>query len=1025
IIDGAQLSGVVDGDSVTLGDHTMGVFAQAKVGTGIGVITYMTITGDDVENYTIAQPVLTADITTKELTIINAAAQNKIYDGTDNAVIGGAQLSGVVDGDSVTLGNHTVGTFAQAAIGTGIGVTTNMTITGDDADNYTIAQPVLSANITAKGLTVINAAAQDKVYDGTADADIINAELSGVVDGDDVTLGNHTVGTFAQATIGTDIGVTTNMTITGDDAGNYTIAQPVLATANITAKELTVINAEAQDKVYDGTADADIINAELSGVVDGDSVTLENNDAGTFAQATVGTGIEVTTNMTITGDDAGNYTIAQPVLSADITAKELTIGGTFTAEDKIYDGNTTVVIDDSDLTLTGVVDGDSVVLNAAAAFADANAADYIVVSLTDASSISGEDSGNYSLSLLGAPTTTADITPPPSDSKAITDFSLEAFEPDIQAVIDEGAKTITMEVPFGTDVTALVPTIEHTGADIIPASGVVQDFTNPVTYEVTAENNTTAVYTVTMSVALPSNEACLTNLVISSGILNPAFVPDIQAYTADVANSTADITVTSTAAHPGASIEVNMTAVVSGEASQAIALNVGVNTINIIVTAEDGTERIYEVTVNRASSDSDNDDDRDNDDDNDRNTSISEPEPTTSSNITINVNGNSITSAASVDSETGTVTAVLNESAINNALTESQDDGQGVDTVDIKIPKTTGANYYVTELPATVLTGNNTTRIEINSELGTITLPGNMLGDEGAYGIDNVGLSIGTVDKSAIDEKVRTQIGDKPVIELKLKSKEGTISWNNPDAPVTVSIPYTPTEKELSDPEHITVWYIDGEGNVIEVPTGRYNPVTGMVTFSTTHFSNYAVVYVTKTFDDLENAAWGKKSIEVLASKGVMKGVSEKEFEPQSNITRADFLYSLIRTLGVEARFDGNFDDISKDDYYYKEIGIAQRMGITKGTGNNKFNPEESITRQDMMVLTERALRMFKRIEAQGAASDLDKFADKSLIADYAVNSVASVVKEGLIVGSGDGVNPLGNTTRAETAVFLYRIYNK
>ncbi|HQO73064.1 MAG TPA: S-layer homology domain-containing protein, partial [Sedimentibacter sp.] len=289
----------------------------------------------------------------------------------------------------------------------------------------------------------------------------------------------------------------------------------------------------------------------------------------------------------------------------------------------------------------------------------------------------------------------------------------------------------------------------------------------------------------------------------------------------------------------------------------------------------------------------------------------------------------------------------------------------------------------------------------------------------------NVGLSIGTVDKSAIDEKVRTQIGDKPVIELKLKSKEGTISWNNPDAPVTVSIPYTPTEKELSDPEHITVWYIDGEGNVIEVPTGRYNPVTGMVTFSTTHFSNYAVVYVTKTFDDLENAAWGKKSIEVLASKGVMKGVSEKEFEPQSNITRADFLYSLIRTLGVEARFDGNFDDISKDDYYYKEIGIAQRMGITKGTGNNKFNPEESITRQDMMVLTERALRMFKRIEAQGAASDLDKFADKSLIADYAVNSVASVVKEGLIVGSGDGVNPLGNTTRAETAVFLYRIYNK
>jgi hypothetical protein len=48
-----------------------------------------------------------------------------------------------------------------------------------------------------------------------------------------------------------------------------------------------------------------------------------------------------------------------------------------------------------------------------------------------------------------------------------------------------------------------------------------------------------------------------------------------------------------------------------------------------------------------------------------------------------------------------------------------------------------------------------------------------------------------------------------------------------------------------------------------------------------------------------------------------------------------------------------------------------------------------------------------------------------ALVAAYAVNDAASVVREGLIVGSGGNVNPLGNTTRAEAAVFLYRIYNK
>lgn len=95
------------------------------------------------------------------------------------------------------------------------------------------------------------------------------------------------------------------------------------------------------------------------------------------------------------------------------------------------------------------------------------------------------------------------------------------------------------------------------------------------------------------------------------------------------------------------------------------------------------------------------------------------------------------------------------------------------------------------------------------------------------------------------------------------------------------------------------------------------------------------------------------------------------------------------------------------------------------GTGNNKFTPDASITRQDMMVLTERALRMLKKLEAQGTALELDKFEDKSLVAAYAVNAIASVVKKGLIVGSGGNVNPLGNTTRAKTAVFVYRIYNK
>ena len=68
-------------------------------------------------------------------------------------------------------------------------------------------------------------------------------------------------------------------------------------------------------------------------------------------------------------------------------------------------------------------------------------------------------------------------------------------------MINEGAKTIALTVPYGTVVTALVPTIVHTGASVSPASGTAQNFTSPVAYTVTAEDATTAVYTVTVTVA--------------------------------------------------------------------------------------------------------------------------------------------------------------------------------------------------------------------------------------------------------------------------------------------------------------------------------------------------------------------------------------------------------------------------------------------------------------------------------------------------------------------------------------------
>jgi hypothetical protein len=89
-------------------------------------------------------------------------------------------------------------------------------------------------------------------------------------------------------------------------------------------------------------------------------------------------------------------------------------------------------------------------------------------------------------------------TYPKSGAKSINSFVFEELEPAVACVI--GPNTIEVTVPFGTVVTALTPTIVHSGASISPASGAAQNFTSPVVYTVTAQDGTTKAYTVTVTV---------------------------------------------------------------------------------------------------------------------------------------------------------------------------------------------------------------------------------------------------------------------------------------------------------------------------------------------------------------------------------------------------------------------------------------------------------------------------------------------------------------------------------------------
>ena len=201
------------------------------------------------------------------------------------------------------------------------------------------------------------------------------------------------------------------------------------------------------------------------------------------------------------------------------------------------------------------------------------------------------------------------VTVAASNAAEITAYSVPGETG--SANINSGTGTIGVTVPSGTNVTALVATFTvSAGVSSVKVGSTSQvsgttanNFTSPVTYVVTAQDGvTTKNWGVTVTVAATlSSDATLSNLTISQGTLTPEFNAENANYTDSVTNNITSCTVTPTVNQSNATVTVNGTGVTSGSPSGAISLNVGANTITVVVTAQDGeTKDTYTVTVTRA-----------------------------------------------------------------------------------------------------------------------------------------------------------------------------------------------------------------------------------------------------------------------------------------------------------------------------------------------------------------------------------------------------------------------------------------
>lgn len=289
----------------------------------------------------------------------------------------------------------------------------------------------------------------------------------------------------------------------------------------------------------------------------------------------------------------------------------------------------------------------------------------------------------------------------------------------------------------------------------------------------------------------------------------------------------------------------------------------------------------------------------------------------------------------------------------------------------IEVPKKGSLNNYKIELPTTAFNGKNETGITIDTKVGSLTLMDTMLQDSLIENVSKIEMNICDVDKSTLSKEVLNMIGNKPIVSLNVALDGKRTAWNNPNSPVIVSIPYMPTAEELNNPEKIVVYYIDGENNLNVVSNAKYSKETGEVVFSTTHFSNYAIGYNNKTFNDISSSS-AKHAIEVLASKGIINGKTQTEFKPNDNLTRAEFMTILTRAFSLNKTFNDNFIDVKSDKYYYNSVGITKSLGIINGVDEKHFNPNGLLTKEHVEIITNK-LKNIEKIDTNKVNKGLSK----------------------------------------------------
>ncbi|NGP45080.1 hypothetical protein G4V62_08960 [Bacillaceae bacterium SIJ1] len=543
-------------------------------------------------------------------------------------------------------------------------------------------------------------------------------------------------------------------------------------------------------------------------------------------------------------------------------------------------------------------------------------------------------------------------------------------------------------------------------------------------------------------VTVLSENANLRALDLSAGMLTPDFSPDTTDYSLEVEYDVSQLTVTPTVDQGMATVDINGTTVENGFPSSAIELEEGENTVAITVTAEDGTEKEYTITVTRAEKErtgggsryegpkEEKEEPKDREEiqeeNEDEKNEVPLIKPITPVQNVVVVNPKVIVSSENAD-EGAVVT--LDSEALLEQLTDSEEARAFVIPVELKDNR---AKVLLTVRDIGTALAHNEDHVFI-IKAGDVEY--SVRAD--ALNVADLAQQLGVSEEAALDAQVEVHIEESwafagqdwkttlatPVFEFTAAISTGEQTFNVEPFSSSYTDRAFAVDPLLSGHQAVGV-IVHDDGTISPVPTVFAN-VDGENIAILKHRGDgsYAVIRHEVAFTDMDGH-WAEDTAHLLGNKLIVKGYKDGSFKPENTITRGEFTTIVARSLGLgmESSDAQTFSDVEKDDWYRGALQALIEERILQGDRQGLFQADEEITRDEAAVILANVID-FISMEMPEEGQTERSFTDVNHLTDATQQAINTLSSLDIVHGYEDFTfKPEATMTRAEAVQMIVQL---